>query len=94
MDTNTLARSDAFFIITSVAVVLITLVAVVGLVYFVGILKSIRRTIKTVEQVTDSVSKDITDLRDHVKNRGFGAALLGDVIKSWRSKRPRSKTKK
>ncbi len=93
MDPNSLARSDAFFIITSVAIVLIALVACVTLIYFVGILRSVRRTAKKIEQVTEIVGKDLADFRQHIKNRGFTASVIGNLVKNWRGKKTSRKTK-
>jgi hypothetical protein len=77
MDPQSIAKSDVFFVVTTVAVILITIVVVIGCAYIIGILRTVKRISRMAERTTQDVSEDINELRDDVKRHGvsLGAFL-------------------
>ena len=76
---ETLAKSDVFFLITTIAVVLVTLVIVVAAVYIVKILNDIKYIAGRVKNESDNLSEDISDLRNHFKSKGLKLAGLAGI---------------
>ncbi len=71
----TFYKADVFFVITTLAVVLVTVILLLGLGYVVQILASINRIMKQAERTTEHVAEDIDTLRSDLRNNGlsFGA---------------------
>lgn len=70
MDPSSIAKSDVFFVITSVAVVIITITIAIAAVYVIGILRAVKRISRMAEQTTEAVTEDIDELRADIKRNG------------------------
>jgi hypothetical protein len=71
-----LLKSDIFFFITSVVVVLLGIGVGVAVVYVIRILRDIKAVSKTIKEETDEVAQDISILRSRVKEgRAIGGIL-------------------
>lgn len=68
MQTQTLVHADIFFFISSIGFIIVTLILSVGLVYMIGVLKSVRRITDKIEADIDKVGQEtkelVEDLRD------------------------------
>jgi uncharacterized protein YoxC len=64
-------KADVFFFVTTIAVVLITIGLVVGLVYLIKILRTIKRISSRAEHTANMVADDITELRNTIKEEGI-----------------------
>ncbi len=87
-----LARSDIFFIITSVAVVALSLVFLVILIYVAYIVKELHKIMRVVHRESELISEDIAELRDKVAVQGFKwASLFMFFRKLWKHKQSKKK---
>ena len=68
---STILQTNIFFYITSFAVVVVTMLIVVGLFYILSILRNIKDISNTAKRGTDILAEDITLLHERVKKRGF-----------------------
>lgn len=67
---NTLVHADVFFFITAIAVVVLSVVALIVLVNVWYFVRDARRIMETVRKGADVLSKDLLDLRSEVKQSG------------------------
>ncbi|MCL5435949.1 MAG: hypothetical protein M1275_02615 [Patescibacteria group bacterium] len=63
-------HADIFFFITSIAVVLVTALLVIALVYLVRILRDAKSVTGKVKEETELISEDINELRTKTKKEG------------------------
>lgn len=91
---ESLIQANIFFFITSVAVILLTILGIVLLVYVVLILRDFRGVSSKVREETDLIAADIDSARAHIKEKG---ASLGSTIDFFRElgkkQKPRHKKK-
>ena len=84
---ESLLKSDVFFFVTTVAVILITLGFVIGLVYLIKILNTLKRISLRAEKTANMVADDIAELRDSIKEKGFSPKrILGFFMGKSRKK--------
>ena len=84
-------KMDIFFVVATVATVLIAACIVVALVYVVRLMRTLNRISEEVEEEAKAIREDIRDARSQV--RGFGwSSLFGLVTKG--AKRAVSRNKK
>ena len=67
---NSLIKSDVFFFITSIAVVVLTILLCVLIFYLIKVSKDIKYISQKAKSEADNVVKDIQNLRDGVKQQG------------------------
>lgn len=79
---NEISLVDIFFIITGSAVVIITIMLAIGLLYVISFIRTIRRVAHTAQRATELVSEDIADLRDNIRERGFSLSSLANFAKA------------
>lgn len=84
---NELTTADIFFIITGAAVIIITVLLAIGLVYVIMFVRAAKRVIHIAQKATELVSDDIANFSKNVRERGFSAGSLFDFIKSIGSKK-------
>jgi len=89
---DALARSDLFFMITAMVVLLVGAVILVAILYVVRILHDVRRITKTVREESDLIKEDFDDFRAATKKRGLkGLQLLGLLKALFMHKRKKRK---
>lgn len=86
METSIL-KSEVFFFVATVALVLITFFLAVGLIYILTILHTLRQIIKNVKTGTDMAVSGAGDLRDSIKNGSFKFATLWKLYKNIKRKK-------
>ncbi len=86
---DSLARSDLFFFITTIAVVLVTALVVAALIYVVRILRDIKSLSQKLEEGGDAIANDISSVHKSIKT---GIAKAVNAVKKATSKS--SKTRK
>jgi uncharacterized protein YoxC len=77
---NELVHADIFFFITAVAVMLITSVLVVALVYVIYILRDVRAIVARMRRASESIESDLTILRQEVMQENMKARALVAVV--------------
>ncbi|MES2223353.1 MAG: hypothetical protein V4469_00305 [Patescibacteria group bacterium] len=87
-----IAKSDMFFFVTTIAVIIVTLVLVVALAYVIRIASDIKYIAKRAKQETDEIADDLKNARETLKSKGKTIATIISSLWALRSKR-RSKSK-
>lgn len=78
---------DIFFIITGTAVIIITVLLAIGLLYVIIFVRTIKEMARTAKKATELVSEDLSDLRSSIKQRGFNLGAIALFIKSLMRKK-------
>ena len=90
-------HADIFFVITAVAVVLISLALLVVLYFVIHILPDIRAVTAKVRKASDELERDFERLRSEVKNEGLKVKTVFDIVLGFvhrQVERPRARRKK
>lgn len=82
-----LTITEIFFIITGVAVVIITALLAVGIIYLILFLRTIKRVAKAAQRASEIVSEDLSTLRDNIKHKGFSLGALANFAKDLGKKK-------
>lgn len=85
---------DIFFIVTGSAVIIITILLAIGLLYVIMFVRTLKEVAKTAKRATELVSEDIANLRDNIQERGFSLGAIASFISGLRRKKASSKNKK
>lgn len=87
---DTIAKSDVFFFITTIAVIAISVIFAVVLIYVVKILRDIKDISGIAKDQTKSLSGDLDELRTRVKKKGQGwMQIYGHFADFFRKKKGR-----
>lgn len=78
-----IAKSDLFFMITSVVVVLIGALLLTALVYLVRIIRDVNKITHVVRDESELIKEDIDDFRDAAKEKGIRGLKLVSLAKSY-----------
>lgn len=88
---NELSLVDIFFIITGSAVIIITIMLGIGLLYIISFVRTIKRVAKTAQRATEIVSEDISDLRDNIRENGVSLGAIAKFANNIRKGKSKSK---
>ena len=66
---DSLLKSDVFFFITTVAVVVISLIFVISLLYLIKILRIIKHVSERAEQTVELIASDVVKARRIIKTK-------------------------
>lgn len=80
MDNITL--TELFFVITGIAVIIITVLLTIALIYIISFVRTARAVIRTAKRTADFVSEDIGELRKNIKEKGVNAGSLIQFAKN------------
>lgn len=69
-------QSEIFFFISSVSVVFIAILMIVAMIYIISILKDIRSFFKTIRIGAETLSEDISQVREKLNNKGIWTGML------------------
>ena len=84
---NDFLKQDIFFFVTTIAVVAVSLLLIVLIIYFIKISKDVKYITRKAKNEADLISKDISDLRDNVREKGFKLKYLLSFFNSLRKKK-------
>ena len=87
---NEIAKSDIFFVITTIAVVVVSAVLIVALLYLIKILRDFKQVSGRVKEESDRISKDLSDLHIAVREQG---ARVAQAVSSFGRKKKRTNGK-
>ena len=73
---NTLVHADVFFFVSTIALIVITILLVVALIFFVKILKDISEISSNVKKESIEIIEDVKQLRGDIKQEGFKLTKL------------------
>ncbi|MBX4210403.1 hypothetical protein KW783_00325 [Candidatus Parcubacteria bacterium] len=74
---ETLAKSDIFFIVTTISVVILTILAVIAFSYFIKILRRVERLTEAVHEGSERILDSLETWRDRLKFKNLFSSLLG-----------------
>lgn len=80
---ETLAKSDAFFFISSIAIVLITIMALIILFYGIRLFRTAVGISKKIKEESDNISNDIAAMRAKVSEQGLGIKTLFSIASAF-----------
>ncbi len=84
---NNLSLVDVFFIITGAAVVIITVMLAIGLIYVISFVRTVKKIAHTAHRTSEVVSEDLMDFSRSVREKGFSVGTLMDFVKAIGRKR-------
>lgn len=88
---DSILKSDIFFFIASIAVIVLSAVVAVALVYAIRILRNVEHISKIVRDESDSIVKDVSKLRESAENEGVKVGRLAWFLKKYFKKFTKSK---
>ncbi len=86
-DMDTLIKSDVFFFITSIAVIVLGALIGAATVYLIRILRDVKAISERVKEETTATADDFREVRSHLKAQGLGFAALSKLKKLFRMDR-------
>ncbi|HEX3095763.1 MAG TPA: hypothetical protein VHQ20_01445 [Patescibacteria group bacterium] len=78
---NNLTLVDIFFIITGSAVVIITIMLAIALVYIISFVRTIKQVARTAQRATELVTEDISNFRENIHKNGLTIGAIGALVK-------------
>lgn len=93
---NDISLVNVFFVLTGSAVIIITILLAIGLIYVIMFVRTVKRIARTAQKATEMVSEDLADLSKSVREKGFSFATLFAFLKAFARKKvsPRSSKNK
>lgn len=80
-----LIQADIFFFVTTCAIVLLTIIFAIALVYVVFIAKNVHYVITKIKDESDNISGDIASARQKIKEQGVRLLSIFTLLKSFAS---------
>lgn len=80
---NELSLVDIFFLITGSAVIIITILLAIGLLYLIMFVRTVKKIAHTAHKATEMVSEDLTDLSRNFREHGVSLGALVSFAKSF-----------
>ena len=82
---DSIVKSEIFFFITSIAVIVLSIGAAVVLVYAVRVLRDVDHVAKLVRDESDLIAKDVSRLRESAEEKGMEAGrFIKFIIKYFK----------
>jgi len=91
---DTLAKSDIFFFITSIAVIILTILGAIALVYAIKLLRDAKAVMAEVKRQSEVIISDIDDARAYVKREGLKLGAYLGILGSFFRKRGAAKKRR
>lgn len=90
---NEILHANIFFVITSIAVVLFTLLVCYAVFQVIKILKSIRRIVDRIEAGSEMIAEDVEQFRSYVMEGSLVSQLIGFFMgtRATKARRRRSR---
>ncbi len=67
---NEILQANIFFMITSIAVIIITILCAVALFYVVKVIRNVAEISDTVRRESEEIAKDVEALRGEIRQKG------------------------
>lgn len=77
---NTLIKSDIFFFITSIAVVVIAVLLTILIIYLIKVSKDIKYISQKAKTEADNIIQDVSTLRTNIKEQGSKVKDLAGIF--------------
>ncbi len=82
---NEVLHANIFFLITSIAVIVATLLICIALYHGIKILQAIRRIVERVDASSEMIVEDVEQLRSYV----LGGGMIAQVLSFFKGRRSR-----
>ncbi len=79
--------TEVFFVITGIAVVIITVLVSIALFYLITFLRAVRGVAHTAVRASEIVSEDLGELRKNIKEKGLNLGAVAKFANGIRRKR-------
>ncbi len=79
-------KQDVFFFVTTIAVIVLTLLLAILIVYIIKISRDIRYISKKAKNEADLISQDLSELRTNIKDKGAKFKFFWSFFNSSRKK--------
>jgi len=79
-------QANAFFMITSAAVVVFTLFVCVAVIYVIQILRAVHRVLRRIEEGTEVLSEDMASVRKSFARHGLIRGVLAVIFGGRKSR--------
>ncbi len=89
MDTITL--TDLFFLITGIAIIVITTLIVVALLYLIFFLRAVRSVVNQAQRASQLITEDLKDFGKNIKQQGFSLKSLITFLFGLKAKQNKRK---
>lgn len=86
------AKSEIFFVVTTVVVVLCGIISIIAGVFIVKIFRDLSEITSTIKKQTELLSEDIERVRNSVKAGSSQFGILADMFKSIFNRRSRAQS--
>lgn len=86
---ESLIKSEVFFFITSIAVVILTILLGMAVVYIIRILRNVDDISKKAKDEADLIKEDVADLRQNIRDEGIKVKSFVSFFNKL--KRPKNK---
>ncbi len=73
---ETLTLVDIFFLITGSAVIIISILLAIGLIYIIMFVRTVKKVARTAQVASEGISEDIVALRKNIKERGLSLSSI------------------
>lgn len=80
-------KADIFFFVATIGLVALTLLLMVGLLYIVSILRTIRQISKTAQAGTETIVAGLQEAKAAVSKEGFVPATLFSIFRKLYTKK-------
>ena len=88
---DTLAKSDIFFFITAVAVIILTILAAIALVYGIKLMRDARQIMAEVKRQGEVLIEDMDDARAYLKREGLKIGAFVSLVSGFFKGKSRSR---
>ncbi len=85
--TNDFLKQDIFFFVTTIAVIILTLLVSILIIYFIKISRDVKYLLTKARTGADIIADDMSDLRDNIKAEGFKLKYLFRFLSRLKKKR-------
>jgi len=83
---DSIVKSEIFFFITSIAVIVLSVGAAVVLVYAIRVLRDVDHVAKLVRDESDLIAKDVSQLRESAEKEGVKISRLARLFRKYFNK--------
>ena len=80
-------KQDIFFFVTTIAVVLLTILFAILIIYIIKISRDIKHITRKAKNQADLISEDLSELRDNIKEKGAKLKYFMSFFNNLRKKR-------
>jgi len=84
---NTILKSDVFFFITSVAVVILTILLVILIIYLIKISRDVKNIAAKAKVEANNIIDDVSSLRQNIKEQGGKFKSLAGLFTNFIKKK-------